>query len=331
MRHRVIGWFVLVAIGEGVAPARAEAPPPLAETRTIALPGVQRRIDHFAIDPAGKRLFVAALGNGTLEVLDLAAGARIKSLSGLKEPQGVAYLPSVHRIVVAMRGGGVVAFDEVSYERTATIPNLADADNLRWDATASQLYLGYGDGALGVIDPASMKLLARVPLGGHPESFRLEDTGPRIFVNVPDRHEVSVVDRKQRSIVMRIPLTGFANNYPMSLDDGGHRLFVGVRQPAQLLVFDTTTGKRIASVPCVGDTDDLYYDPRRDRVYVIGGEGFVDVFDAAAAGGYPRLAHIATRAGARTGLWSGELDQLYVAWPARDGRQAEIHVLGPPP
>src|SRR5262249_11681745 len=153
-------------------------------------------------------------------------------------------------------GGSVAAFDDATYQRTATIPNMGDADNLRWDAAASQLYVGYGEGALGVIDPSSMKLVASIPVGAHPESFRLEENGPRIFINVPDRHEVSVVDRKTRSIAMHIPLTGVANNYPMSLDERGHRLFVGVRQPAQLLVFDTTSARRIAAVPCVGDTDD---------------------------------------------------------------------------
>src|SRR5262249_36235438 len=144
-------------------------------------------------------------------------------------------------------------------------------------AAASQLYVGYGDGALGAIDPASTKLVGSIALGAHPESFRLEENGPRIFVNVPDRHEIAVVDRKQRTILIRIPLTDLAQNYPMSLDERGHRLFVGVRQPARLVVLDTTTGKRIAAVPCVGDTDDLFYDARRDRVYVIGGEGFVEV------------------------------------------------------
>jgi YVTN family beta-propeller protein len=311
--------------------ARAEALPPLSETRVIALPDVRGRIDHFAIDPAGKRLFVSALGNGTLEVIDLAAGARTASIPGLKEPQGVAYLAPVHRIVVAMRGGSVAAFDDASHQPIATIPNLGDADNLRWAGAASQLYVGYGEGALGAIDPSSMKLLASIPLGAHPESFQLEENGPRIFVNVPDRHEIAIVDRDRRSIVTRIPLTDLAQNYPMSMDERGRRLFVGVRQPARLVVLDTTDGKRLAAVPCVGDTDDLFYDARRDRVYVIGGEGFVDVFDAAASGTYPRLAHIATRARARTGLWSGELDQLLVAWPARDGRQAEIHVLDAPP
>jgi YVTN family beta-propeller protein len=318
--------FGLVIVG---APARGvdAGPPPLTEAQVIPLPGVARRIDHLAIDPAGKRLFVAALGNGTLEVLDVGTGKRITSIAGLKEPQGVAYLPLVHRIVVAMRGGAVAAFDDGNYQRTATIPDLGDADNLRYDAATSQLYVGYGEGALGVIEPSSMKLTASIPVGGHPESFRLEEKGPRIFVNVPDTREVVVVDRSQRSILQHIPLGSYLRNYPMSLDENGHRLFVGVRAPAELLVFDTTSGKRIAAVPCVGDTDDLFYDARRDRVYVIGGEGFVDVFDAAASGKYDRVARIATRGGARTGLWSSELDQLYVAWPARDDKPAAIEVL----
>ena len=318
---------ILSALAGSVALAE---PPPLAETRIVALPGVERRIDHFAVDPAGKRLFVSALGNHTLEVLDVDAGKRITSIKGLNEPQGVAYLPSVHRIVVAMRGGEVAAFDDDKYERTATLPKLGDADNLRFDATAGQLWLGYGEGALGLLDPASMKLVTSIPVGGHPESFRLEEQGPRIFVNVPDQREVLVVDREKKSQVMHISLGGASNNYPMSLDEAGHRLFVGVRRPAQLLVFDTATGKRLAAVSCVGDTDDLFYDAKRERVYVIGGEGYVDVFDAAASGKYDRLARLPTRAGARTGLWSPELDRLFVAWPARDHKPAEIHVLAPP-
>ena len=321
----------VLSVGIGLATSSAAPPPTLLTiVQVIALPGVQRRIDHFAVDPAGQRLFVAALGNHTLEVLDLAGSKRITSLSNLNEPQGVAFLPSLHRIVVATRAGGTVtSFDDASYKPLATIPNLPDADNLRVDSAAGLLYLGHGDGALGVIDPASMKLLADIPLPGHPESFRLEEGGPRIFVNVPPTREILIVDRTQRSIIAHIPLAGFAENYPMSLDERGHRLFVGVRQPPRLLVFDTVTNKQMAAVPCVGDTDDLFYDVPRDRVYVIGGEGYVDVFDASPSAKYGRLARIATRPGARTGLWSSELDRLFVGSPAREGRPAEIDVLGP--
>jgi DNA-binding beta-propeller fold protein YncE len=321
----------LLGSSENLPEARAASPsPPLTEVQVVALSGVQGRIDHFAVDPAGQRLFVAALGNHTLEVVDLAAGKRVTSIPGLNEPQGVAYLPSLHRIVVATRAGGTVtAFDDGDYHPIATISNMPDADNLRFDAAAGPLYVGHGDGALGVIDPANMKLVADVKLPGHPESFRLEEGGPRIFVNVPPTREVLIVDRAQGSVVAHMPLGSLANNYPMSLDEKGHRLFVGVRQPARLVVFDTVSRKQIAAVPCVGDTDDLFYDARRDRVYVIGGEGYVDTYDASAAGKYSRLGRIATRVGARTGLWSPELDRLFVAWPLRDGHQAEIHVLGP--
>lgn len=325
--------FVLVlgvaSVASAEPPARTQ-PAPLSEVQVIALPGVERRIDHLAVDPAGKRLFVSALGNHTLEVLDVDAGKRITSIAGLKEPQGVAYLPLVHRIVVAMRRGEVAAFDDEKYERTATLAKTGDADNLRYSATTGELWLGYGEGALGLIDPSTLKISTTIPVGGHPESFRPEDQGPRIFVNVPDKREVLVVDRQKRAAVMHIPLGRASDNYPMSLDESGHRLFVGVRRPAQLLVFDTVSGKRLAAVPCAGDTDDLFYDARRDRVYVIGGEGYVDVFDAAASGTYERLARIATRAGARTGLWSPDLDRLFVAWPSRGGKPAEIQVLGAP-
>jgi len=330
---RSLRWWLLalsVVVGGSKASVVAAAPPPLSETQVFPLSGVEHRIDHLAVDAAGKRLFVAALGNGTLEVLDVRTGKRIRSITGLKEPQGVAYLPLIHRIVVALAGGSVVAFDGASYARTGTLPNLGDADNLRYDAAEAQLYLGYGEGSIGIIEPSSLKLIASVPVGGHPESFRLEEHGPRVFVNVPPRREIVVLDRRRHSILEHIPLDGFGDNYPMSLDEPGHRLFVGVRQPARLLVFDTMSGKRIAAVPCAGDTDDLFFDARRQRVYVIGGQGFLDVFDAAASGKYDRLARITTRAGARTGLWSDELDRLFIAWPARAGRPAEIQVLAAP-
>ena len=313
------------------ADAASRPSPPLVEVQVVALPGVQRRIDHFAVDPAGQRLFASALGNHTLEVVDVAAGKRITSIANLNEPQGVAYLASLHRVVVATRAGGTVtAFDDRDYRPVATISNMPDADNLRFDAAAGELYVGHGHGALAVIDPASMKVITEIPLPGHPESFQLEEGGPRIFVNMPTTHEILVVDRSRRSIVTRVPLGSLADNYPMSVDQRGHRLFIAVRHPARLLVLDTSAINQVAVTPCVGDSDDLFYDAARDRVYVIGGQGYVDVFDASPSARYARLARIPTRAGARTGVWSNELDRLFVGWPLREGHPAEIEVLGVP-
>jgi DNA-binding beta-propeller fold protein YncE len=309
----------------------AGAQAPLREVQSIPLPGVAKRIDHLAVDVAGQRLFVAALGNGSLEVIDLKAGKRIRSVPGLKEPQGVAYLPDLNRVVVANAGGTVVAFDAGSFERVAVLDNLADADNLRIDGATNQLYVGYGDGALGAIDPKTMKRAGDIKLPGHPESFRLEIPRPRIYVNIPDVKAIVVVDRKQREIVSTVPLPAFLANYPMWLDEAHHRLFVGARKPARLVVLDTESGHPVADVACVGDTDDLFYDSERARVYVIGGEGFVDVFDAKDSGRYQRQARIPVASGARTGLWVPELRRLFVAAPKRDGREAAIHVLEAPP
>lgn len=169
LRALVIAAGVLSA-GFDLTTSRAASPAaPLTSVQAIELSGVQRRIDHFGADPEGQRLFVAALGNHTLEVLDVAGGKRITSIPNLNEPQGAAYLPSLHRIVVATRAGGTVtSFDDASYKPVATIPNLPDADNLRFDAATGQLYVRHGDGALGVIDPASMKLIADIPLPGTP-------------------------------------------------------------------------------------------------------------------------------------------------------------------
>ena len=307
-----------VSMNLPAADATSRPSPPLAQMQVVTLPGVHGRIDHFAVDTAGRRLFVAALGNHTLEVVDVAAGKRITSIPNLNEPQGVAYLPSLHRVVVATRAGGTVtALDDNDYRPVATISNMPDADNLRFDAAAGELYVGHGDGGLGVIDPASMKVVAEIPLPGHPESFRLEEGGSRIFVNVPPTREILVVDRNQRSIVARVSLGSFADNYPMSLDEKGHRLFVAVRHPARLLVFDTRAMNRLAVVPCVGDSDDLFYDAARDRVYVIGGQGYVDVFDASPSARYARLVRIPTRAGARV---SGRTSWIASSWGGLSGK-----------
>jgi len=330
MSRMAVLFLSAVVLVSANAAARAEADPPLRALQVIALPGVDKRIDHLAVDVTGQRLFVAALGNGTLEVIDLRAGKRLRSVPGLTEPQGVAYLPDLHRVVVASAGGAVVAFDDPSFRRQATVEGLDDADNLRFDAATKLLHVGYGDGALGIIDPETMKRLGDIKLPGHPESFQLERGSARTYVNVPRTREIVVVDRQKRTVLSHLPLGGLAKNYPMSLDESHHRLFVGTRQPQRVLVLDTGSGRRITELPCVGDTDDLFYDLARDRLYVIGGEGFVDVFDTRAGASYLRLAHLPTAAGARTGLWVAELGRLFVAAPHRE-REAAIHVFADSP
>ena len=305
----------------------AQTPAPLRLLDTVPLPNVEGRIDHFGIDVKGQRLFMAALGNNTLEVLDLGANRWLQSIGGLHHPQGVLYVPDTERLFVAnAEGGQVVIFDGKTLRRVGSVDGLDDADNVRYDAAAKHVYVGFGDGALVVLDAREGKRLGDIKLDGHPESFQLEKSGPRIFVNVPDAGHVAVVDRVRREVIARWPLVGEAANFPMALDEPSRRLFVACRKPAVLLVFDTTSGKVVARIECPGDADDLWYDAARKRLYVSGGEGFIGVIEQRDADHYAALEKIPSTPGARTCSFSPDLHRLYLAVPRRGDQKTEVRV-----
>ena len=303
------------------------SPEPLTLVRSIELPHVEGRIDHLAFDRATQRLYVAALGNNTVEVLDVQAERHVRSLSGFREPQGIAVAADASAVAVANGQGEGLQLLSGHDERLGAVVRLGDdADNVRYDAAARRLYVGYGDGALAAIDPASGKLLGQAKLAAHPESFQLEHDGSRVFVNVPNAGHIAIVDRTSMKVTTTWPIRTARANYPMALDEANHRLFIGCRRPAKSLVVDTTSGKESASFDIVGDTDDLFYDAARKRVYVSGGDGFVDVVQDEGGNRFVRIAHVATAAGARTSLFVADQGRLYLAVPHRGSQRAEIRI-----
>jgi DNA-binding beta-propeller fold protein YncE len=319
---------ILSAVGVALLMgASAFTQEPLSLVQSITLPQVEGRIDHLAFDAVSNRLFVAALGNNTVEVLDLNAGAHLKRLPGFREPQGIAALADARMIAVANgQGEGLQLLNADDLRLGQAIRLGDDADNVRYDATAKRLYVGYGAGAIATVNPADGKTLGEAKLPGHPESFQLERSGTRLFVNVPTASLVAVIDRNTMKVTASWPVTGAKSNYPMALDETGHRLFVGCRNPAKVLVYDTTTGKDISAFEIVGDTDDLFYDSARKRLYVSGGEGYIDAFQIDDASRATRMAHVATAAGARTSLFVPDQHRLFLAVPHRGNQQAEIRI-----
>ena len=308
----------------------AAQPATLKLIQTIPLPGVTGRFDHFAIDVKGHRSFVAALGNNTLEVIDLAAGKRLKTITGLHKPTGVLYLAEPNQIAVANGDDGTFKlFDGVSYDLVKDLGLLDDADNMRFDPKTRMIYIGYAAGALGIIDAATMKQTGSIKLPAHPESFQLEARGPRIFANVPDAQQIAVIDRQKLSVTATWPMKEFQANFPMALDEVNRRLFIGCRQPARLVVFDTTTAQPVTDIAISGDIDDLFYDAARKRLYLSCGEGFWDVVAQRDADHYERIERIATVSGARTCFYSPALDRLWLAVPQRGKQSAEIRTYQP--
>jgi DNA-binding beta-propeller fold protein YncE len=294
---------------------------------TLPLPGVKARFDHFAVDTNTHRIFGAALGNNTLEIIDGAAANRVHTITGLHKPTGVAFLSEPNQIVVANGDDGTVKiFDGRNYKLVKNITGLNDADNVRLDTKAKQFYVGYGDGALAVIDLNNFEQVGTIKLKAHPESFQLEQNGSRIFVNVPEARHIAVVDRDKRTIIATWPMEKFRGNFPMALDETNHRLFTGCRQPARVVVFEIKTGKSITDLAISGDTDDLFWDAARKRLYISCGEGYVDAFSDS-GGTFTRIAHIATRAGARTSYFAPQFRELYIGVPERNGASAELRIL----
>lgn len=300
---------------------------PLQLLAAIPLPRVSGRIDHMAFDDKQQLLFIAALGNNTVEVVDLKAKKIIHSIKGVSEPQGIAYIPQSNSIAVASGGNGECAiFNAASFQKIAAIQLGGDADNIRYDSTKKIIYVGYGNGAIAGIDATTFKQIEDIKLAGHPESFQLDNTLGKIFVNVPTAQMIEVIDLQKKMAVDKWPLQEAKANFPMSLDKTGHRLFVGCRHPAKLLVIDTQTGKTITALNTGSDADDVFYNNLSKQIYLSCGSGFINVFKQADINHYTMVAKISTHAGARTSLWLPRLNQLVVASPSRFNGNAQLFI-----
>jgi DNA-binding beta-propeller fold protein YncE len=304
---------------------------PLQLEAKIALGNVRGRIDHMTVDLKRQRLFVAELGNDSVGVVDLANSKLLQTIAGLKEPQGVGYEPSTDMLYVANAGDGSVRlFEGNEYKPAGQIGLGSDADNVRIDAAANRIFVGYGSGALAVIDPTTRSKVGDVPVKAHPEGFQIDPDTGQIFVNVPDAHGIAVVDRASLKQTGKWPIPDHGANFPMALDPVRRQVLVIFRAPAELGVLSMTGGKLVAAAETCGDADDLFIDAKRGRVYVSCGSGFLDVLEAKGTT-YRRIARIPTVSGARTSLFVPELDRLLVAVRTSAAEPAAIWVFRPMP
>ena len=293
--------------------------------QTIALPGVEGRIDHFAFDAAGERLFICALGNNSVEVLDLRKGERIHSITGLGAPQGIAYIPELDRIFVANDKGGVCKiYVGKSFQQISELNFKDDADNVRYDDATKKIYVGFGSGGIAIVNAADGKQIGSIKLSAHPEAFELEKNGKRIFVNVPNSRHVAIIDREKGEVVATWKTDLAFGNFPMALDEANHRLFVGCRLPSKLVVLNTKSSNIVAKIDISGDPDEVFYDSKRHCIYAICGAGKIDIIEQTDPDTYRISTKVDTAAGARTGLFVSKHDALFVAVPHRGSQKAEV-------
>jgi DNA-binding beta-propeller fold protein YncE len=297
--------------------------------REIPLDHVSGRIDHLAIDLERHHLAVAELGNNTVDVIDLDSGRVLHRIRGLNEPQGVVFAASADLFAIANGGDGSVRlFKGSDFSPAGEVRLGDDADNVRLDKSAGHIIVGYGDG-LAVLDLQTHTKLADIRLPDHPEGFAISGDGSRAFVNVPDARQIATVDLAAKKQVDKWKMNGLKANFPMAIDKAGRKLAVAFRDPARLVLIDPQSGATIADAATCGDSDDVFFDDRRGRIYVSCGAGFVDVFETA-DGKLRQISEVKTVSGARTSLFVPELDRLFVASRSSLlGNDAKILVLRP--
>jgi YVTN family beta-propeller protein len=317
--------IVIFLTTQAVKAQKVGSPPEL--VKTIELPGVKGRIDHLAFNPDQNIIYVAALGNNSVEVVDLKAGKVIHSIKGLSEPQGIMFIPGANIIFVSNGGSGqCYGFRTDTYKQTGKIKPGSDPDNVRYSSSTGKIYVGYGEGGIAVIDPGNLQILSDIKLPAHPESFQIDENAGKMFVNIPDYQLIQVIDLRKNIITDKWKISGAASNFPMALDTANHRLFTGCRNPARLIVINTETGETITSVDIDNDTDDVFYDRTRKQVYVSCGGGYIDVISQITMDAYKISSRVKTQPGARTSLLIPGLNQIITAAPAGAGTPAGLMV-----
>jgi len=294
----------------------------------IPMPKVSGRLDHIAYDAANQRAYVAALGNNTVEVIDVGKEKHLFSLKGSSEPQGIAYIPAYKRLAVANGGSGLVNFyDCTTNEGIASVDLVQDADDMVLDTSNNMIYVGYGIGGIAMIDAKTMtKQPLSINTDGHPEAFCFDFVRYKVYVNVPSANEIQIGDLMSSNTKLKLKNKNAQSNYPMAIDVKDSRIFVGYRSPAKLEVIETIKGYVVSSIPISDDADDLFYDEQDSLLFASCGAGFIDVIKWKGANEYVRINQITTAKGARTCLYLPQQRELLLAVPKNGKDDAALWV-----
>lgn len=341
MRVLLLIWATSLAILlTSIARLDAQNKEALRLVQTIPLPKVHGRMDHMDVDIKGKRLFVAGLENGSVEIVDLRAGKWTRSISGFQKPQGIVYAGSLNKLFVASGDDGMLrVFRGDTLELRDSITLGRGANRVAYDLNHQLLYVGYGGkdagkdfGEVGIVDARTNKHIGDVPVVAHPAELLLDKSGNTLYVFIPVPSKIHVVDTRKRQVLSTWPVSSEGPG-DAAFDEATHRLLIATRVPPLMIAMDSRSGKEVANQPTVEGMDGAYFDAAHHRVYVSGGRGFdvghVFAYQQKDADTYETIGKIQTRPGTGTSFWSPELNRYYVAAPAHDDEEAAILVFEP--
>lgn len=334
MKYFFFHWFLFLSICcfSGCKAQSTFGENYLQVAKIVSLPGVKGRIDHLDINLKKQIVYIAALESNAVEVVDINNGKVLDNITGLDEPQGIAYLPKNQEIFIANGGNGDCYFYNANtFDKVATVKLKSDADDVHYDSSDKKIYVGYGRGGIAIIDAETHKQTGDIKLPCHPEGFQIDTKNDLLYVNLPSSDLISIVDLKKLKLIRNLSENYRSGNFPMALDSSGDRLFIGYRHPGKLVVMNAKSGHRIWVNDLTNDSDDLFYDEASKRVYVSCGGGYtnlgyINIFQSEGGDKYRQIASIPTTNGARTSLLVPQLNLFLVAEPSVHSHEAELMV-----
>jgi hypothetical protein len=352
---RLIGMCIVFLLAAPSVRALAQGKPTLRLVQMIPLPGVNGRLDHMAVDLEKRRLFVAAVAKGSLEVLDLDAGKVINSITGIKDTQDALFLGgNFNKLYVSSLDGTLRIFQGETFRLIQALKLEPDPNRLLYDPTADLIYFGYGGQnagfdayeRVGILqakpgaqsDQFIADMIAPTYRPGHLAEMTMDDDG-KLLICDSRADLIFQFDTRKRELIKKWPAHG-DGAADMTLDRAHHRLFVGTRVPPEMTVYDSLSGTEIVSLPGPETMDGVYYDAQLKRIYVSGGRwygtpeaspGWVYVYQQRDADHYDLLSKIKTRPGSGTSLFVPRLNRLYIASQAIGDQEAAMLVFEPVP
>src|SRR5690242_2143587 len=326
----------------------ASEQPPLRLVQTIPLPNVSGRFDHSAIDLDRQRLFITGRDANTVEVVDLRTGQHIRSIPGFPQPQGAYYIPFNRELFVSTRNDGtckIVSGDSLAV--VSTIKLSIGANVIAYDPSARVLYIGHGGrqvgdapelkrepGQIAIVEPKSGTLVGNIETDPElrPGAIVVEQHGPRLFTTNAMGSDIVIIDRTKRAVMAKWRLPNAERSGTLALDEERHRLFVGMRNPSQVIVLDSDSGKQITSFPTGDGIDRLIYDSENRRLYSTGSaktgehQGFIQAYEQVDPDHYRPIARLPTGPEGGTSLLVPQTGRLYLTLPRTGNKNAEIRV-----
>lgn len=302
---------------------------PLELVQTIEMPAVAEGAysDHLALDLRGHRIFASEQESKAVVVSDLNTGKVLHTIPGLDDPHTILYRRATDQILIVDGGlGAVNVYAGSDYKLLKTIKLRVAADGSAYDAARKLLYVANGGieanekhARISIVDTATDSVTGNIRIDANQlEAIVLDPTSSRLYVNLPMKHRIAVLDRDSRTILAEWNVPNCRTNVAAALDVPHKLLYVACRNTAVLgsiVTLDTITGKKITVLPAPSWIDDIAYDARRGRIYASSGLAMVLTYQRLPDGRYRELQRVDTAIMAKTSLYSPELDRLFVSVP----------------